>query len=247
MKSTGFPLEMAAANAFRHAKFEVRQSSTYVDPETGKGREIDVVVTDQDWIGAVEIGFVLECKSSTRPWVVLRSEDAFANYHRFWAFAPMTKSAQDALVSKTPGLGSSSLASMKYIERSSEGGYGLRQALDGADQAYAAAMGAVKACVHLVKEREALSYKPAAIYFPVIVVDSPIFECTLQANGELALEEVSHSEFLFAAHIPERIGCWVRLIGKADLPRYAAWARELANTLRADLKDQEERILGTLK
>ena len=31
-----------------------------------------------------------------------------------------------------------------------------------------------------------------------------------------------------------------------DLPRYAAWARELANTLRADLKDQEERVLGTL-
>ena len=247
MKSTGFPLEMAAANAFRHAKFEVRQSSTYVDPESGKGREIDVVVTDPDWIGAIDIGFVLECKSSMRPWVVLRSDDAFANYHRFRAFAPMTKSAQAALVAKSPGVGSASLASMKYIERPSEGGYGLRQALDGADQAYAAAMGAVKACFHLVKECESLYYKPAAIYFPVIVVDSPIFECTLQANGELALEEVSHSEFMFAAHIPERIGCWVRVVGKVELHRYAAWARELANTLRADLKDQEERVLGALK
>lgn len=38
--------------------------------------------------------------------------------------------------------------------------YGLRQALDGADQAYAAAIGAVKAYVHLVQERESLSYKP---------------------------------------------------------------------------------------
>ncbi len=246
MNSTGFPLEMAAANAFRHAKFEVRQSSTYVDPESGKGREIDVVVTDPDWIGAVDIGFVLECKSSARPWVVLRSDDAFANYNRFSAFAPMTESARAALVGKAPGFNSGCLASMKYIERPSDGGYGLRQALDGADQAYAAAIGAVKACVHLVQECESLSYKPAAIYFPVIAVDSPIYECTLLANGELALEEVSHSEFLFVAHIPGRIGCWVRIVGKADLPRYAAWARELANTLRADLKDQEERVLGTL-
>ena len=245
MKSTGFPLEMAAASAFRHASFEVRQSSTYVDPESGKGREIDVVAIDPDWIGAVDIGFVLECKSSARPWVVLRSDDAFANYNRFWAFAPMTESARDALVGSDPLYNYANLASMKYIKRPSDGGYGLRQALDGADQAYAAAMGAVKACVHLVKERESLSYKPAAIYFPVIVVDTPIYECTLQANGELVLEEVSHSEFLFSAHIPERIGCWVRVVGKSDLPRYAAWARELANTLRVDLKNEEGRVLRT--
>lgn len=242
MESTGFPLEMAAANAFRHAKFEVRQSSTYVDPETGKGREIDVVVTDPDWIGAVEIGFVLECKSSNRPWVVLRSDDAFANYHRFWAFAPMTKSAQQALVKKAP-----EMPSMKYIERPSEGGYGLRQALDGADQAYAAAIGVVKACTHLVKEREERDYKPAAIYFPVIVVDTPIFECTLQPDGNLALVEAEHSEFLFTAHIPERVGCWVRIIGKRDLPRYAGWAREMATTLRADLQTEEDRIVGSLR
>lgn len=242
MESTGFPLEMAAANAFRQANFEVRQSSTYIDSETGKGREIDVVVTDPDIIGAVDIGFVLECKSSNRPWVVMRSDDAFANYHRFCAFAPMTDSAQEALVRKAP-----ELRSMSYIERPSEGGYGLRQAFDGADQAYTAAMGVVKACVHLVKKREEQSFKPAAIYFPVIVVDTPIFECSLQADGHLALQEVVHSEFLFTAHIPDWVGSWVRIIGKSDLPRYAAWARTLATALRADLKCEEDRVVASFR
>lgn len=244
MQSTGFPLEMAAANAFRHTKFEVRQGTSYIDSESGKGREIDVLVMDPDWIGAVEIGFVLECKSSARPWVVLRSEDAFANYNRFSAFALMTEAASQALVRNAPGSGAGDLAAMKYIERPSEGGYGFRQALDGADQAYAAAIGAVKASAHLAKERESLSYKPAAFYFPVVVVDSPLFECTLQSDGELRLEEVSQSEFLFTAHIPEWVGCWVKVVRKSQLPVFAGWARELADILRHDLKDEEVRVLG---
>ena len=236
---------MAAADAFRQAKFLIRQSSTYVDPESGKGREIDVLAIDPDYFGAVDIGFVLECKSSSRPWVIFTSEDAYAHYNRIHAFALMTEAARTALFSKLPGFNNDGqLASMKYIERSSKGGYGLRQALDGADQAYVAAMSAVKACVHLAAEQEVVSYKPAALYFPVIVVDSPIFECTLQADGELTLVEVSCSEFLFTAHIPKQIGCWVKVVGKTDLPRYAKWARGLADSLRADLDDQLVRILG---
>lgn len=234
MESTGFPLEMAVANAFRQAKFDVRQSSPYVDPETGKGREIDVVVLDPDLFGAVDIGFAVECKSSDRPWVVLRSDDAFAGYHRFHALALMTDSARKALTSKAPNL-----RSMHYIERPSEGGYGLRQAFEGADNGYAATLGAVKACMHLAREKEDVSYKPCAIYFPVIVVDSPIFECTLQSDGQLALKEVDNSEFLFTAHMPQWIGCWVRIVAKKDLLRFATWARALAATLRADLDAEE--------
>ena len=79
IKKTGFPLEMQAASAFRAAGFEVRQSYTYPDPQSDKGREIDVLAQDPDWIGVIEVSFVLECKASSKPWVVLTSEDALAN------------------------------------------------------------------------------------------------------------------------------------------------------------------------
>jgi hypothetical protein len=38
LNKSGFPLEMAAAAAFRSVGFDVRQSFTYADPQSVKGR-----------------------------------------------------------------------------------------------------------------------------------------------------------------------------------------------------------------
>jgi hypothetical protein len=78
LNETGFPLEMTAASAFRQAGFEVQQSATYVDLQSEKGREIDVLASDPDLIGFIDLSVVVECKSSTKPWVVLTSNDALA-------------------------------------------------------------------------------------------------------------------------------------------------------------------------
>lgn len=107
-------------------------------------------------------------------------------------------------------------------------------------------MNVLKACADLARESESKSYKPAAIYFPVIVVDAPLFECRLQPGGELALKEVQSSEFLFTAHVPKRVGCCIRVVTKDALPSWAAGARALATGLREDLKDQEDRLLSEL-
>ena len=61
---------MKTAAAFRHAGFEVRQCSHYVDPDTGKSREIDVLARDPDFLGIVDIQFAVECKASKKPWVL---------------------------------------------------------------------------------------------------------------------------------------------------------------------------------
>jgi hypothetical protein len=85
LDAQGFTLEMRTASAFRAAGFEVRQSSHYIDPETGKGREIDVVAADPDVLGVVDITFVVECKSSKKPWVLLCSPDTVVGYDRLFA------------------------------------------------------------------------------------------------------------------------------------------------------------------
>ena len=56
---------------------------------------------------------------------------------------------------------------------------------------------------------------------PFIVIDSPLFECSRKQDGELELIEVSNSEFLFSAHIPDYIGCSVKVITKEHLPDFA--------------------------
>ncbi|MCE9551186.1 MAG: hypothetical protein K8R50_09325 [Betaproteobacteria bacterium] len=56
--------------------------------------------------------------------------------------------------------------------------------------------------------------------------------------------EVSNSEFLFSAHIPDYIGCSVKVITKEHLPDFAQWTKELANTIREVLKDEEANALN---
>lgn len=235
LNSTGFPLEMEAASAFRAAGFDVRQSAVFPDSQSDKGREVDVLAQDPDLIGIIEISFVVECKSSSNPWVVFTSEDALSGYNRLLAFAMTSGAAKDALAKRIgKGLWES------HISRPERGGYGFRQALrKDSDPAYTAAIGAVKACHGIAQDRVSSAIPLLAFAFPVIVVDSPLFECSRKSNGELALVEVSTSEFLFSAHIPEYVGCCVKVVTKEQLPVFAEWAKELANSIRKEFDEEE--------
>ncbi len=94
------------------------------------------------------------------------------------------------------------------------------------------------------QDRASSSIPRFAFAFPVIVIDSSLFECSRKQDGELELIEVSNSEFLFSAHIPDYIGCSVKVITKEHLPDFAQWAKELANTIRGELKDEEANALN---
>lgn len=237
IKKTGFPLEMEAASAFRSAGFEVRQSFTYPDPQSEKGREIDVLAQDPDCMGVIEISFVLECKASSKPWVVLTSEDALSNYNRFFAFAITSGAARTALIDKSVKEGHLET----YLKRPSRGGYGFRQALGKNDDvAYAAAIGALKACRGIAYDRTSSTIPRLAFAFPVIVVDSPLFECSIEGDGELHLQEVKESEFLFSAHIPDEVGCCIKVIKNERLADFATQAKHLVDAIRRSLKDEED-------
>lgn len=243
LKSTGFPLEMAAANAFRAEGFQIRQSSTYTDPETEKSREMDILAVDQDWIGAIQISYVLECKSSSKPWIVLTSEDAWAAFNRLSMFAVMSKQALNCLAERI-----TDSAIQAHIERPSFGGYGLRHALsDGGDTAYTAACSVIKASMSVAFKDQKSEVSSAAFVFPVIVVDTPIFECSLRDDGELELREVRESDFLFGMGAPRPIATCIKIVTKDELPVFAQRARRTANQLRIDLKMEEQGILASLR
>jgi len=240
LQKTGFPLEMQAAAAFRSAGFDVRQSFTFPDPQSDKGREIDVLAQDSDhWLGVIEVSFVVECKSSQNPWVVLTSDDALSNYNRLFAFAVTSGAARSALSDRLTDLGQLT----PYIERPSRGGYGFRQAFGKeSDPAYSAAIGAMKASRGVAQDRVSSTIPKLAFAFPVIVVDSSLYECSLAENEELKLTEVPQSEFLFSAHIPEQIGCCVRVVTKPRLEAFAQWAKQLAKAIREELKDEDKKV-----
>ena len=134
---------------------------------------------------------------------------------------------------------------MSYLKRPSRCGYGFRQALgSNNDIAYGAAIAAVKACRGITQDRLSSSVPRLSFAFPVIVVDSPLFECSLEDSGELRLQEVGESEFLFSAHIPDETGCCVKIIRKEKLSNFATKAKQLANEIRESLKKEESAALN---
>jgi hypothetical protein len=96
LQKEGYPAEMQAAAIFRAAGFTVRQGHHYLDDETGKSREIDLVCAFDDPAGLGSFRVVAECKSSAKPWIVFASESVLTGYNRFAAYAVMSDSARDA-------------------------------------------------------------------------------------------------------------------------------------------------------
>jgi hypothetical protein len=122
LESQGFPLEMRAAAAFRQVGFEVRQSSYYIDPETSKGREIDVLASDPDILGVVQIHLVIECKSHKKPWVLLASDDTLAGYNRKFSFGVLTERAIAAFAQRIREF----LDSVPWFRKEGRTGYSFR-------------------------------------------------------------------------------------------------------------------------
>lgn len=242
LETTGFPLEMAAAEAFRQVGFENRQSITYVDPETKTGREIDVVANRYDWIGVKDINFVIECKSSKNPWIVLTSAEGFGYLNIIHAFAVMSDNARAELTKD----GWKETKTFPFLDtKNRSGGYGFRQAFSRNDTAFEASMNVLKACVSLTgQKRTPIPY--LSIAFPVIVIDTPLFECQLDDDGQLSLKEVESARYLFSAHIPDLQMTCITVVTKKYLPEYADWAKRVADALDEDLEAESQRILKSL-
>jgi len=238
LETQGFPLEMRSAAAFRMAGFEVAQSAYYVDPETGKAREIDVIARDPDHLGVLNIGFIVECKSSSKPWVLLCSPDTLVGYNRAFAFAALSDKAKDALLDRLVDM----LPRFSWLRKDGLTGYALRQAFSDADSAYAAAISVAKACDGFVRECDG-KYRALAFAFPVIVVDGPLVRCLLSDKGDIVLEEAEQGEFLFTGRLPHYFGTCIKVVTSSCLAKFTTEAREVASQLRSELKSVEIEIV----
>jgi hypothetical protein len=131
----------------------------------------------------------------------------------------------------------------QYLHGAGKCGYGFLQAFSkDADPGYGAAMNVVSACKGVTSVVPAADWPILAASIPIIIVDSPLFECQLRPDGELELVEVDSSEFLFSAHIPKHTSCIVRVIHRSKLEATAKWAKSLVDALREDLKPEEDKF-----
>jgi hypothetical protein len=239
LENRGFTLEMRTASVFRAAGFQVRQSSLYVDAKTGKAREIDVTAIDPDVMGAVNIRFIVECKSSKKPWVLLCSPNTLDGYNRIFAFSALSEMARDALISRV-GL---FIDEFPWSRKDGLIGYTVRQALSNTDVAYAAAATVAKACDNFVREAEG-TYKSLSFGFPVIVINGPLIRCSLAENGDVQFEEADQGEFLFfLGDLPHDFGTCIRVVTIGHLAAFTLEAKRVADQIRAEFKSEENKVV----
>ncbi|EMB9230168.1 MULTISPECIES: hypothetical protein [Vibrio] len=247
MNKTGFPLEMKTALSFRKQSFDVYQSHYYKDFESDKSREIDVLALhiDQNSTGIVDIAYVMECKASKKPWVVLKGDTLSDSYHRLNSFCIASDAGREAFADK---LVNGELSYIRdYTEKSKYAGYDFRQAMGGDhDPAYGAAIGVIKACLGYIKDRTCNMPDRLCYCFPVIVVDSPLFECSLNQDGELELQEVQRSCFQFSSYHPERVSTTVTVITKSELDKFSSEAEMVAESIRHEFAAKERELFEKL-
>lgn len=73
LSSSGYRLEMDASKTLHTLGFKVRPSTYYVDPNSSKVREIDIIAEKFRRFDGVDVSikYFIECKYSKTPWVLL--------------------------------------------------------------------------------------------------------------------------------------------------------------------------------
>lgn len=235
MSKRGYPLEMKVTHELRkHRPDLLQQSYYYEDAFTEELREADVVTSwspstaNGDNNRRVTFTAVIECKASGAPWVVFtqRSRPTWGTW-RVGERTVLTLGERFPVrdIFQRHGTQSSPLFSMA---RNLEPGHGLTQKRDdrgGKDWAYDAVRQVISAAHGIARDFEVHgSGDPVTIVMPLVVTDSPLFECYVDADGEVAAESVLRSSVLMRTQHSRR-STYVRIVNSADLP---ALAKDLA-------------------
>ena len=236
LNKTGLPLELKTASAFAAEGFEAFHSVIYRDPETQKGREIDVVAVHRSGSAEPHVRFVIECKASskdqTKPWIVIVSEKNKPGMFGADYLGIVSKPFKRVSMAVARSiLGTPEVATMRT------GGYLLRQAFSGEqDTAYSTSLSVMNASKAVFANNPILDESFAFVQ-PVIVVEGPLFECEMKEDGQFVLREVPVSAFSFTQ--ANREVCSIRIASKEGLPMLARQCRETANLLNVILSGIE--------
>jgi hypothetical protein len=208
----GYPLEMTVANAFYGSgPVFVEQSKYYQDVTTGDVREADVVAIysgilpgeeGKAWLTAY---VVAECKGGSSPWITFRQHESKDEYDKDIALRMLPAVGIDHerfgrimrhAVNADPKLLTARWRPGYAITEKRTSGKG------GIDKAYEAVRQAASAVAGILAETSThQSDNPAlaAVAIPVVVTRGPLFNCQLDENGELSLEQVERSAVVVRA------------------------------------------------
>ncbi|WP_158715918.1 hypothetical protein [Streptomyces sp. NRRL B-24720] len=206
LSEQGYPLEMRVAQLLGAAGAGWDHGRVYRDPITEKVREIDLVgYFDPPYSKkhGLSVHVVFECKHTRdKPWVLFCSNPPYTPAG-FVGATPGTERAVDAL--RLAAEEHPSILEMDILRPKALTGFNLvRTHTDNQDAAFHAMRGVSTSATSVAEEIG--KYGHAVIYLAVIVVDTPLFECTLPTGrDETKLRRIDRGFLVYPSEPGSRI------------------------------------------
>jgi transposase len=191
LKKQGYPLEMKVAQEFSKGDFIVTQSNYYIDSDSEKSREIDIVsaLIYTNGKRKIYIYFIIECKNNlSKPWVCLSSNKHTLSNKNLIIQRPATSNAKELL----EFLSDKSTKDIKKVFCYSPSfSYNIIQSFENeSDVVYSALMSVVKAIKYRIKKNESSNSDDIEIFFPMIVTGGKLFNCYSNEENQLEVTEI---------------------------------------------------------
>lgn len=235
----GYPLEMYVASVFQKAGFEVVQSVYYTDPESNTAREVDVfayknIQFDNHWLS---FSFVIECKSSKKPWLAFMADDNTKEFNSSNFHSTRTAKTLINTLRKNTGFKSDLFPyELKHFA------YALTQALrdgDTPDITYKAVQTITKSIESYISRYDSKPEAKLYYYFPLIVTDCPLFEVKLQNDNTIDIQETLHSIYLARNPKDNNLTSAVQILNKEVIGDYAMTCynniKEIEQTYKSEI------------
>jgi hypothetical protein len=255
LEGQGYPLEMNVARKLRSLGLNIRQGWHYDDIEEGASREIDIVASKLDRVGGyVEIHFVIECKATSKPWIIFTNDRVGDGINIVHSAGLFSKAALDYWFGgNNIPFDVNFFEYKKYLQRERLG-YALTQAFgDSKDPTYQALLSCFKASLALQKKSPWFNKEGHWTFiFPVVITSSPLFECYLDKDNEMQIASVDSADLLFTKRVQNSYATNIRVVSSAGLESFVGWVNELSSKLfqalehdmRKRLEDDIERTRG---
>jgi hypothetical protein len=196
----GFSLEARVLKILRKSGWNVLTHPSYVDPESGKEREVDFLITKFEDVNTYRFGIevFIECRKSSKPWIFYMESKIHDR-----AFTP---SSLILLKTCPPPIGEnleiiesmgirSHYSAKKYSEYASMG----RVALGEKDELFECVMSVVKATHNELERRSFFEFpkkekKLIVVIYPAIVVEGEILSG--REPSFKSIEKTSYIQYL---------------------------------------------------
>jgi hypothetical protein len=245
LKKHGYPLEMNVAYALQNAGYYVIPSASYKDPDTGTLREIDLTAQRHCGIDKpvlFQVACTIECKlSPDKPWILFMPHSHEDRFVPFDTLASIITAEFLDEIYENPDLENvrSKIENLKLLQPEHVA-YGIVRAFTNQkdiDIPYNAALSALKAAVYRINlfddETNRKSIPPrCTIVFPAVVTDARLFQCYLNRNEQLEINEISYGQMELKVGAQNTVYApLISIVNRMAVTQFVADLNEAAETL----------------